>query len=87
MGNNLKTISMNCRGLNGKQKRRDVLHHVRIKKASISCLQNFRFTSNMEAMVKAERGGEVVFSSLASNFRWVAIFFSDNLDYKIHDKK
>ena len=44
---------MNCRGLNGKQKRRDVLQNVRSKKASI-CLQDVHFTSNMEAMVKAE---------------------------------
>ena len=78
---------MNCRGLNGKQKRRDVLHYVRSKKASIICLQDVHFTSNMEAMVKAEWGGEAVFSSLASNSRGVAIFISNNLDFKIHDKK
>ena len=78
---------MNCRGLNGNQKRRDVLHYVSSKKASIICLQDVHFTSNMEAMVKAEWGGEVVFSSLASNSRGVAIFISNNLDYKIHDKK
>ena len=51
------------------------------------CLEDVHFTSNMEAMVKAEWGGEVVFSSLASNSRGVAIFISNNLDYKIHDKK
>ena len=78
---------MNCRGLNGKHKRRDVLHYVRSKKASIICLQDVHFTTNMEAMVKAEWGGEVIFSSLASNSRGVAIFISNNLDYKIHDKK
>ena len=38
-------------------------------------------------MVKAEWSGEVIFSSLASNSRGVAIFISNNLDYKIHDKK
>ena len=78
---------MNCRGLNGKQNRRDVLHYVSNKKASIICLQDVHFTSKKEAMVKAEWGGEVVFSSLASKSRGVAIFISNNLDYKIHDKK
>ena len=87
MTNNVKIISMNCRGLNGKQKRRDVLHYVRSKKASIICLQDVHFTTNMEAMVKAEWGGEVLFSYLASNSRGVAIFISNSLDYKIHDKK
>ena len=41
----------------------------------------------MEAMVKVEWGGELIFSSLASNSRGVAIFISNNLDYNIHDKK
>ena len=36
-------------------------------------------------MVKAEWDGEVVFSTLASNSRGVAIFISNNLDYNIHD--
>ena len=39
------------------------------------------------AMVKTVWGGEVIFSSLASNSRGVAIFISNNHDYKIHDKK
>ena len=38
--------------------------------------------------LKHEWGSEVIFSySLASNSRGVAIFISNNLDYKIHDKK
>ena len=56
------------------------------QKDSITCLQDVKFTTNMEPMVKAEWGGEVAFSSLASNFKGVAIFISNNLDYKVHDK-
>ena len=85
MSTNVKIISMNCRGLNGRQKRRDVIHYLRKKNASIICLQDVHFTDNMETIVKAEWGGEVCFSSFTSNSRGVAIFINNNLDYKIHN--
>ncbi len=75
---------MNCRGLNGKQKRRDVMDYLRNKNASIICLQDVHFTDNMESIVKAEWGGEGVFSFFASNSRGVVIFISNKLDYTIH---
>ena len=75
---------MKCRGLKGKQKRRDVLHYLRNKTVSIICLQDVHFDKNMESIVKAEWGGEAYFSSFSSNARGVVILLSNNLDYKIH---
>ena len=87
MANAVKILSMNCRGLNGRQKRRDVMHYMRSKNASIICLQDVHFEQKMEMMVKAEWGGDAIFSSLVSNSRGVAILLNNKLDYNIHSTK
>jgi len=87
MTNSVKILSMNCRGLNGKQKRRDVIHYLRGKNASIICLQDVHFEPKLEMMVKAEWGGDAYFSSYASNSRGVAILLHNMLDYKVYSTK
>jgi len=85
MANNIKILSLNCRGLNGKQKRRDVMNYLQNKNASILCLQDVHFTGDMEVMVKDEWGGEAFFSPFTSQSRGVAILIKNGIDCKIHN--
>ena len=83
----LSIASMNCRGLNGSQKRNDVLHYLRKKKYSIYCLQDVHFEKEMETNVQAEWGFDCYFSSYKSNSRGVAIFVNNTFEYKVHNVK
>jgi exonuclease III len=83
----LSIASMNCRGLAGSEKRRDVLHFLRKKKYSIYCLQDVHFEKDMENKVRAEWGLNCFFSSFKTNARGVVILFNNNFEYKVHSSK
>ena len=85
--NLLKISSTNCRGLGDYAKRKDVFNFLRDKKFGIYCLQDTHFTTTLEPYIRAEWGGEVLFSSYTSNSRGVCILFSNFVEYKVHNSK
>ena len=54
MVDNIKIMSLNCRGLGNTQKRKDVLNYLRQKKYSIYCLQDTHFTHELENHIRSE---------------------------------
>lgn len=81
--NLLNIISVNCRGLGNQLKRRDILHFLRRRAASVYFLQDTHFSPNLEECVKAEWGYKAFFSSYTSNSRGVAILFNNNFEFDI----
>ena len=80
----IKIISYNCRGLHDTKKRADMFSFLKDRKANIYCLQDLHFTPNMQKTVYTEWNGDCFFSFGDSNSRGVGVFFSKNIDYKIH---
>ena len=83
MMSNLKICSMNVRGLTDKQKRFDTLNWLKQKRLSIYCLQDIHIGPNNENAFKQDWGGEVIFNSVSSESRGVAVVFGDKINYKI----
>ena len=82
-----KIISMNCRGLGDKQKRRDLFHLLNTKKYSICCLQDTHFTPDIERVIRAEWGYDVYFSSFNSRQRGVCCLIRPNFEHKVRRVK
>ena len=85
MDDTLKIASLNCRGLGGFHKRRDVFSFLRDKNFSIYLLQDTHFTCDIEGRVSGEWGYDCYFSSFRSNSRGVAILINNNFEYKMID--
>ena len=85
MGESVKIMSLNCQGLSGREKRKDVLNFLKGKKYSIYCLQDTHFTKQEEKLIRSIWGYECIFNSFSSNSRGVAIFLNNNFEYKIHN--
>lgn len=81
--NLIKISSTNVRGMHDSQKRRDIFHHLRQMKFQIYCLQDTHFTEQLEPYIRAEWGGNILFSSNTSSSRGVCILFNINFEYKI----
>lgn len=81
--NLIKISSSNVRGLHDVQKRKDVFGYLRNKKFHICCLQDTHFTESLEPYIRAEWGGEAIFSSFSSSQRGVCILFSNDFEYKV----
>ena len=81
--NLIKISSSNVRGLHDVQKRKDVFDYLRNKKFHICCLQDTHFTESLEPYIRAEWGGEAIFSSFSSSQRGVCILFSNDFEYKV----
>lgn len=76
MGDHLiKIMSMNVRGLNEANKRRDIFNWLRDKGGSIYCLQDTHSTKNMERLWQSEWGYKAIFSSFRGDSRGTAILF------------
>lgn len=88
---NLKILSINCRGLSDKKKRKDVFDYLRKKKCSIYCLQDTHFTNSELNFIRSQWGYDIYISAGTSESRGVAILFSNNFEYKVlsekHDQK
>ena len=83
----LKILSFNVQGLGGIKKQKDVFNYLQNKNFDILCLQDTHFTSDQEIHIRNRWEGNCYFSAAPqSNARGVAIFFSKNLDYKIHNQ-
>ena len=83
----LKILSFNVQGLGGIKKQKDVFNYLQNKNFDILCLQDTHFTSDQEIHIRNRWEGNCYFSAAPqANARGVAIFFSKNLDYKIHNQ-
>ena len=83
MDDTLKIASLNCRGLGGFHKRRDVFSFLREKNFSIYLLQDTHFTCDIEERISREWGYDCYFSSFRSNSRGVSILINNNIEYKL----
>ena len=81
---NLKILSINCRGLGDKKKRRDVFNCLKKKKFSIYLLQDTHFTEKEKISIRSLWGYEIYLSCGTSNSRGVAVLFNDNFEFKIN---
>ena len=80
---NLSFVSLNCRGLGDRKKRRDVLNYLHQKNFSIYCLQDTHWVPEIEPFIKAECNLNGFFNHYTTNARGVAILFANNVDYKV----
>ena len=87
MGEQIRIISMNCRGLGDKVKRKDVLNYMTQKQYSIMCLQDIHIDPSEEQRVINEWGSDAVICGYKSNARGVGIFFNNNFEYSIKKVK
>ena len=76
--------SLNCQGLGGKDKRKDVLNFLKQKQYSIYCVQDTHFTKKEEKYIRSLWGYESFFSSYNSQARGVAIFINNNFEFKLN---
>ena len=74
---------MNCRGLADRQKRRDVLDHLRSKRPSIVFLQDIHLDSEKARTLLMEWGLEGKIAPGSSNSRGTALLFNSNFAYRI----
>ena len=81
----LKILSLNCRGLNGMKKRKEVFQFLKENKSDIYCLQDTHFTMEMQKTVYAEWNSECYFSHGTSKSRGVAVLFGNNIECKINN--
>ena len=83
----LRILSYNTQGLQGIEKRLDILEYLKDKKSHIYCLQDIHFTEENEMNIKDQWGkSNCIFSNYKSNARGFAILFGKDIDYKIHTK-
>ena len=78
----LKIIAFNANSIGKQPKRRQVLCFLRKKDPDLLVIVDTRFSKDIENSVKAEWGGQVLFSSFSSQARGVAIFVKKNLPLK-----
>ena len=82
-----KILSVNCRGLQSNEKRKDVFDFIRQKKCSIYCLQDTHLTAEQENMVRSQWGFNCEMSPGSRDSRGVVILFNNNFDYTLHKVK
>ena len=82
----LRIISFNANSIGKQPKRRQVLCFLQRKNPDLLIIVDTRFSKDIENSVKAEWGGQVLFSSFSSQARGVGIFIKKNLPVKILDK-
>ena len=87
MADNVTFISVNLRGAQLAEKRKDVLNFLKKKKYSIYFLQDTHFTKKQENYVRSQWGFDCFFSSFSSESRGCAIMFNNNFEYKLHSKE
>ena len=61
MSEEISLLSVNCQGLGGKEKRKDVLNFLKQKKLAIYCLQDTHFTEKEQNYIRTQWGYECFF--------------------------
>jgi exonuclease III len=79
--------SCNVRGINGGNKRRDVLEYLRNMKSNIYCIQDIHCSLLQIPQFKQDWAGDMIISCGTSNSRGVAILINRNFEYKIMEIK
>ena len=79
----VKIISANCRGLQSKQKRYDVINYMKSKKVDILCLQDTHLKNEDEYNLKTMWNGDVILHGIHTNSRGVAILLNNTFEYSI----
>ena len=80
-------VSVNLRGAQLAEKRKDVLNFLKQKQYSIYFLQDTHFTKKEENYIRSQWGFECFFSSFSSESRGCAIMFNNNFEFKLHSKE
>ena len=81
--NSLKVSSANCQGLQGKEKRRDVISFFKDKNYHIVCLQDTHLIKKDIQDIREMWGGECFIHGIKSNACGVAILIGNNFEYKV----
>ena len=81
----LTILSMNCRGLADRKKRRDVLNYIRGKNPDIVMLQDIHLDEKSSKWFILEWGFEGVVAPGTSRARGVAILFNNSFEYKLNE--
>ena len=82
MGDKVKLLSANCRGLCNKIKRYNFINYMKSKKVNILCLEDTHLTSDGEADLKSIWEGEILLHGVNTNSRGVAILLNNTFEYK-----
>jgi exonuclease III len=77
-------LSLNCRGLGGIEKRRDVLNYLKQKNFSIYFLQDTHFTADDTSQIRSLWGYDIYISPGKSDARGTAISFNNNFEYNVN---
>lgn len=81
--NNLKIVTMNCRGLAGRQKRRDVFNFFKNSDVDIICLQDIHCSEKSRRYFSMLWRGQALFSCFTSNSRGVCLLFRKSLKINV----
>ena len=81
----IKILSVNCKGLGKYGKRRDVLNCLKATKCDIYCLQDTHFVEDLHNIIEQEWCYEKCYlSSFATNARGTAILFNYTFYFSLH---
>ena len=84
MANLIKICTLNCRGLNDKEKRRDVFNYIKDKAFSIYCLQDVHWNSTWEKFIRTQWGYDCYIAGYKTNSRGTAILFNNNFEFNLN---
>lgn len=83
MGEDISLYCQNCRGLNSRQKRRDLFQLLRTQKYNIVCLQDVHLENKLEKYIKGEWGYNLYLNGISSNRRGVMILINNNFEQEV----
>ena len=79
--------TFNCNGIGDHLKRKDIFDYLRNRKCQIYLLQETHLLESQENFIRSCWGYDVILSGNSTNSNGVAILFSNNFDFKIHNCK
>ena len=82
-GGELIVLSVNCQGLQDKQKQFDVIDYFSKTKAGIICLQDTQWTPKDESKIRSIWNGDCILNAESTNSRGVAILLAMKFEYSI----
>ena len=83
LGETLEVLSVNCRGMQDRNKNADVIEYLKKIKSNIYCLQDTHWTDKDYNYLKTIWGDEIYLSGTKTNARGVAILIRNNFEFKI----
>ena len=82
-GNKIQILSANCRGIQSKKKRYDVINYMKSKNPDILCLQDTHLITEEEFNLKTMWDGEVILHGMRTISRGVAILLNNTFEHTI----